>query len=68
MTDSKQPGLFLPDIAPSPKGGLTLYQGSQRVHIPGCEVEAFLDECSEVRKRQLIRSCLQIAKGMLSHD
>ena len=53
--------LFLPDIAPGKAGGIVLHQNGQRIVIEDCEVERFVADLKEVRKRQLIADCRRIA-------
>ena len=61
MNRSTTESLFRPDIAPNRCGGLTLYQGTQRMVIEDGEVEAFVRELIEIRRRQLVADCCRIA-------
>ena len=54
--------LFRPDIAPNQSGGLALYQNGQKIVIGDGEVEEFIREMQEIRRRQLINGCLRIAR------
>ena len=55
MTD-----LFLPDVFPQ-KGGIGLHQAGRYIHIPDAEVERFVAEIQDIRRRQLIADCRRIA-------
>ena len=61
MNRSGTDNLFRPDIAPSQSGGIVLYQNSQRIVIEDGEVELFISELQQIRKRQLIDGCRRIA-------
>ena len=55
--------LFRPDVGPSKQGGLVIIgRDGSRVHVPDSEVEAFVDELREVRRRQLVQECDRITR------
>lgn len=56
-----QSQLFLPDIFPT-KGGIAIHQNGKIITIPDGEVERFVDDLREVRKRQLVADCMRIAE------